>query len=113
MKRSKTMAVALTAGGYEEWIRSIKERIQRARVKASMLVNSEQTLLYWDIGHEILEKQENEGWGSKVIERMSADLKARMRPLRHPARLPRHDNRNPPRTENRVVECSEYSEFKV
>ena len=76
MKRSKTMAVALTAGGYEEWIRSIKERIQRARVKASMLVNSEQTLLYWDIGHEILEKQENEGWGSKVVERMSADLKA-------------------------------------
>ena len=76
MKRSKTMAVALTAGGYEEWIRSIKERIQRARVKASMLVNSEQTLLYWDIGHDILEKQDSEGWGSKVVERMSADLKA-------------------------------------
>lgn len=62
--------------GYEEWIRSIKERIQRARVKASMLVNSEQTLLYWDIGHDILEKQESEGWGAKVVERMSADLKA-------------------------------------
>ena len=76
MKRSKTMAVALTAGGYEEWIRSIKERIQRARVKASMLVNSEQTLLYWDIGHDILEKQDSEGWGTKVVERMSADLKA-------------------------------------
>ena len=51
--------------GYEEWIRSIKERIQRARVKASMLVNSEQTLLYWDIGHDILEKQESEGWGPR------------------------------------------------
>ena len=76
MKRSKTMAVALKADGYEEWIRSIKERIQRARVKASMLVNSEQTLLYWDIGHDILEKQDSEGWGSKVVERMSADLKA-------------------------------------
>ena len=62
--------------GYEEWIRSIKERIQRARVKASMLVNSEQTLLYWDIGHDTLEKQESEAWGAKVVERMSADLKA-------------------------------------
>jgi predicted nuclease of restriction endonuclease-like (RecB) superfamily len=41
-----------------------------------MLVNSEQTLLYWDIGHDILEKQESEGWGAKVVERMSADLKA-------------------------------------
>ena len=75
MKKSKAMTAAVVEG-YEAWIRSIKERIQRARVKASMLVNSEQTLLYWDIGHEILEKQENEGWGSKVVERMSADLKA-------------------------------------
>ena len=47
-----------------------------ARVKASMLVNSEQTLLYWDIVHDILEKQDSEGWGTKVVERMSADLKA-------------------------------------
>lgn len=74
MKKAETMTAVVE--GYEAWIRSIKERIQRARVKASMLVNSEQTLLYWDIGHEILEKQENEGWGSKVVERMSADLKA-------------------------------------
>ena len=65
----------LKAEGYEEWIRLIKERIQRARVKASMLVNTEQTLLYWDIGHDILEKQNKEGWGTKVVERMSADLK--------------------------------------
>jgi predicted nuclease of restriction endonuclease-like (RecB) superfamily len=66
----------IVAEGYETWIRSIKARIQRARIKASMLVNSEQTLLYWDVGHEILTKQEKEGWGSRVVDRMSADLKA-------------------------------------
>ena len=66
----------IVAEGYETWIRSIKARIQRARIKASMLVNSEQTLLYWDVGHEILAKQEKEGWGSRVVDRMSADLKA-------------------------------------
>ena len=66
----------IVAEGYEPWIRSIKARIQRARIKASMLVNSEQTLLYWDVGHEILAKQEKEGWGSRVVDRMSADLKA-------------------------------------
>ena len=64
------------ADGYEKWMTSIKERIRQSRIRASMLVNSEQTLLYWDVGHEILEKQENEGWGTKVVERMSADLKA-------------------------------------
>ena len=74
MKKSKAVTTAVVEG-YDAWIRSIKERIQRARVKASMLVNSEQTLLYWDIGHDILEKQDKEGWGTKVVERMSADLK--------------------------------------
>ena len=73
--KTKAPSILLKAEGYEEWIRLIKERIQRARVKASMLVNTEQTLLYWDIGHNILEKQNNEGWGTKVVERMSADLK--------------------------------------
>ena len=73
---SRVMGKAFGIDDYEKWMISIKERIQRSRVRASMLVNSEQTLLYWDVGHEILEKQNNEGWGAKVVERMSADLKA-------------------------------------
>jgi predicted nuclease of restriction endonuclease-like (RecB) superfamily len=32
--------------------------------------------LYWQIGKEILERQETEGWGTKVIDRLSADLYA-------------------------------------
>jgi predicted nuclease of restriction endonuclease-like (RecB) superfamily len=31
--------------------------------------------LYWEIGRGILEKQEQEGWGAKIIDRLSADLK--------------------------------------
>ena len=73
---SRGMGKAFGIDDYEKWMTSIKERIQRSRIRASMLVNSEQTLLYWDVGHEILEKQNNEGWGTKVVERMSADLKA-------------------------------------
>ena len=62
--------------GYDAWIRSIKERVQRARFKALMMANAEQILLYWDVGHEILEKQDAEGWGGKIVERMSKDLKS-------------------------------------
>jgi len=69
MKRLESMQ------GYDKWFRSIKERVQRARFKAMMMANAEQVLLYWDIGHEILEKQAAEGWGSKVVDRMSVDLK--------------------------------------
>ena len=75
-KQLETLEVAIRTDGYEAWMRSLKERIQQARIKATMLANSEQTLLYWDIGHDILEKQNTEGWGAKVVERMSADLKA-------------------------------------
>ena len=74
--KPEAISVVARADGYDSWIRSIKERVQRARIKATMLANSEQILLYWDIGHDILAKQNSEGWGTKVVERMSADLKA-------------------------------------
>ena len=74
--KPEAISVVARADGYDSWIRSIKERVQRARIKATMLANSEQILLYWDIGYDILAKQNSEGWGTKVVERMSADLKA-------------------------------------
>ncbi len=32
--------------------------------------------LYWQIGRLILDRQESQGWGSKVIGRLAADLRA-------------------------------------
>jgi hypothetical protein len=31
-------------------------------------------LLYWGIGRDILSRQESEGWGAKIIDRLAADL---------------------------------------
>ena len=64
------------AVGYAKWMQSIKDRVCEARQRAALSVNSELMLLYWDIGHEILRKQEQLGWGTKVVEKMAADLKA-------------------------------------
>ena len=58
----------------ESVIDSERDLVEPPRVKASILVNSEQTLLCWDIGHDTLEKQDKDGWGTKVVERMSAAL---------------------------------------
>ena len=44
-------------------------------VRAALAVNQELILLYWGIGREILERQAREGWGFRVIERLSADLR--------------------------------------
>jgi len=53
----------------------IKERIRTERLRVVMAANAAMVLLYWDIGKEILERQEREGWGARVIDRLSADLR--------------------------------------
>ncbi len=61
---------------YDRFLRSLKERIRTAQVRAALAVNKELVLLYWQIGKDILERQEQEGWGAKVISKLAKDLKA-------------------------------------
>jgi predicted nuclease of restriction endonuclease-like (RecB) superfamily len=60
---------------YLDFLSDLKLKIQTAQVKAAIAVNRELILLYWEIGRSILVRQEQEGWGAKVIDRLSADLK--------------------------------------
>ena len=69
-----TKAVVALPADYAPLLAEIKARVQAARVKAALAANRELLTLYWDIGRLILERQEREGWGSKVIGRLSADL---------------------------------------
>ncbi len=61
--------------GYNDWLYKLKKRINAAQQKASLAVNQEVVLLYWQIGHDILQSQKEQGWGAKVIERLANDLK--------------------------------------
>jgi predicted nuclease of restriction endonuclease-like (RecB) superfamily len=61
--------------GYAELLGWIKERIRSAQLRASLAVSRDMVLLYWQIGREILTRQEQEGWGTKVIERLATDLR--------------------------------------
>ena len=65
-----------TSASYVELLDSLKLRIQQARTKAALSVNRELVMLYWDIGWLIIQRQEEEGWGTAVIERLSRDLQA-------------------------------------
>jgi len=60
---------------YYEWINELKSKIRSAQIKASIAVNQEMLLLYWDIGQSIVEKQSQFAWGSKIVEQMAKDLK--------------------------------------
>lgn len=59
---------------YAPLLAETKARVQVARVKAGLAANKELLALYWDIGNLILSRQKKEGWGSKVIDRLSLDL---------------------------------------
>jgi len=61
--------------GYAAILGEIKERIRAERLRVVMAANVAMVILYWDIGRMILDRQEKEGWGAKVIDRLSADLR--------------------------------------
>ena len=60
---------------YDTLLEDLKTRIRQAQVKAALAVNRELVLLYWQIGKDILARQAQEGWGARVITRLSADLR--------------------------------------
>ncbi|AZF49860.1 MULTISPECIES: YhcG family protein [unclassified Pseudomonas] len=62
--------------GYTDWLTGLKSRIHNAQQRASIAVNRELVMLYWQIGREILARQSDQGWGSKVIDRLAQDLRA-------------------------------------
>ena len=60
---------------YEDLLSQLKDRIRQARVRSALAVNRELVMLYWQIGREILQRQTEQGWGSKVIDRIAQDLR--------------------------------------
>ncbi|MGA2897619.1 MAG: DUF1016 N-terminal domain-containing protein [Acidobacteriaceae bacterium] len=66
---------ALVPAGYSKLLSDLKQRIQDAQLRASLAVNRELVILYWQIGRDILARQERESWEAKIIDRLAADLK--------------------------------------
>jgi predicted nuclease of restriction endonuclease-like (RecB) superfamily len=75
MDRSMSLGLVLPED-YNDWLMGLKKRIAGTRQKIVLSANEAQIRLYHDIGLEILERQTRQGWGSKVIDRLSSDLRA-------------------------------------
>ena len=65
-------------GDYPDFLTRMIDIIAGRRVTALQKVNVEQILLYWQLGQRILIKQQQAGWGAKVIDRLSQDLKKQL-----------------------------------
>ncbi len=60
---------------YLQFIEEIKNEIQKQRLSVVLSANSSMICLNWNIGKSILQKQQEEGWSAKVIDRMAKGLK--------------------------------------
>jgi predicted nuclease of restriction endonuclease-like (RecB) superfamily len=60
---------------YASWLKELKSTIQKRQIKAAVAVNNELLLLYWELGKEIVQKQENAKWGTGLLDQLSKDLR--------------------------------------
>jgi len=59
---------------YSSLLSDLKKQIQESQIKATISANQELIKLYWHIGKTIVEKQEKNGWGTKIVEKLGKDI---------------------------------------
>ena len=62
--------------GYGDLLEQLKLTIAAARWHAQRVVNTELLRLYSRLGNAVLARQREEGWGTRVIDRLATDLRA-------------------------------------
>lgn len=74
-KQGRRATLDVAPAGYADWIHDVKASVHEARQRAARAVNGELVGLYWRIGRDIRARQATQGWGAKIVDRISADLK--------------------------------------
>jgi hypothetical protein len=69
-------SAAFLPGTYAATLQEIKSHLRGARVRAILAANPIVIEAYWNTGRIILARQEEAGWGAKVIDRLAAALQA-------------------------------------
>ena len=68
-------ALASLPADYSSLLVDVKKHLAQARLRTIQSANVALIRAYWHIGHTILSRQKTEGWGARVIDRLSADLR--------------------------------------
>ena len=66
----------LVSQEYKIWLESLKNKFRSSQIKASIKVNTTLLEFYWDLGEQIVQKQQEYKWGSGFLEKLSHDLSA-------------------------------------
>ena len=74
---AKNKIIPIDTKVYHSWLQQLCDEIDKQRLKAVMQLNAATLQHYWWMGSDILRKQEEQGWGAKVIDMLSFDLRHR------------------------------------
>lgn len=59
---------------YHQWLQQLITEIDKLRLQVAMQLIAATIQRYWWLGNDITCKQQEQGWGAKVIDRLSVDL---------------------------------------
>src|SRR4051794_19859739 len=69
-RRRDSSGLVVFPANYEAFLTDLKSRIRAAQIRATLSVNRELIRLYWHIGNSIVERQDSEGWGKSIVDRL-------------------------------------------
>jgi predicted nuclease of restriction endonuclease-like (RecB) superfamily len=69
-------AASTLPASYSATLQEIKDHLRSARIRAVLVANPMVIEAYWQTGMTILARQQESGWGAKVINRLASDLQA-------------------------------------
>lgn len=72
--QKKSVDPEASLSDYAETLADLKKQIEETRLRAVISASSVMIHLYWNIGKTIVEKQEKNGWGTNVIEKLAKDI---------------------------------------
>lgn len=61
--------------GYGDVLSELTELVRQTRLRTVLSANAAMIQMYWAMGRTILDRQAREGWGAKVVDRLSTDLR--------------------------------------
>lgn len=62
---------------YPALLQTVAKEVHVGRTRAAAAANSELLRSYWSIGRQLAERETEQGWGAKVVTRLSADIRTR------------------------------------
>ena len=59
---------------YKEWLKELKHKFRLAQINSVIIVNKQMLKFYWNLGKDIVEKQNDFKWGESFFINLSKDL---------------------------------------